>query len=228
MAPARVKHPASYGNRGKQGFWINNNVFTYGGGLTSRSINEQLRILILRVGKLRRDWEIPIEIEPIGYVRTEVGNDEVRNAWISGGVEGTIEILPEYEPGLEGIDGFSHLIIIAWLHKAVPWHRKVLRVKPRLLARFGIPLKELPLVGVFATDSPDRPNPIAIDIVEFLGRKGRFLRVKGLDLFNGTPVLDLRPLDPDSIPDPSSVRVSAWASELKRKLSSILGKNIRI
>lgn len=177
---------------------------------------------------LKRDWEIPIEIEPIGYVRINASDDEVRNAWISGGVEGIIEILPEYEAGLEGIDGFSHLIIIAWLHRAVPWHRKVLRVKPRLLARFGVPLKELPLVGVFATDSPDRPNPIAIDIVEFLGRDGRLLKVRGLDLFNGTPVLDLRPLDPDSIPDPSSIKVSAWASELKKRLSAILGKNVRI
>jgi|GEM_PF-696774 len=228
MPPARVGHPANYACRGNQGFWINGTGFIYGGKALAKRINERLRDSVFGVVTLKRDWEVPIEVEPIGYVRTNASDDEVRNSWISGGVEGVIEILPEYEAGLEGIDGFSHLVIIAWLHKAVPWHRKVLRVKPRLLARFGVPLEELPLIGVFATDSPDRPNPLAIDIVEFLGRDGRFLKVKGLDLFNGTPVLDLRPLDPDSIPDPSSVKVSAWASKLKKRLSTILGKNVRI
>ncbi len=177
---------------------------------------------------MRRDWVIPIDIKPIGYVHVEFSDEEVRNSWIKGGVEGVIEVLPEFEEGLEGIDGFSHLIILAWLHRAVPWHRKVLRVKPRIFARFGIPLNELPLLGVFATDSPDRPNPIAIDIVKLIDRDGRFIRVSGLDLFNGTPVLDIRVLDPDSLPRPEEVRIADWAVRLKDLLRRRLGVRTRI
>ncbi len=177
---------------------------------------------------MRRDWIIPIEVEPIGYVRTDASDEEVRNSWAKGGVEGVIEVLPDFERGLKGLEGFSHIIVIAWLHRAVPWHRKVLQVKPRLLARFGIPLKELQLVGVFATDSPDRPNPIAIDILRLEGIEGRFLKVSGLDLFNGTPVLDIRALDPDAFPPHCQVRVAEWALKLKAKLREILGRDVRI
>lgn len=176
---------------------------------------------------VRRDWVIPIEIEPIGYVRVNYSEDEVRNSWIKGGVEGVIEIKEEYEKGLEGIDGFTHLILIVWMHKAVPWHRKVLKVRPKILTRFGIPESELPEVGVFSTDSPDRPNPIGVDIVEFLGRDGRLLKVRGLDLFDGTPVLDIKPFTPDHVPE-SSIKVPVWYMRLKKLAERVLGSNVRI
>jgi len=177
---------------------------------------------------VRRDWTIPIEIEPIGYVRTDASEEDIRNSWVKGGVDGRIEILPEYERGLKGLEGFSHIIVLAWLHRAVPWHRKVLQVKPRLLARFGIPMEELPLVGVFATDSPDRPNPIAIDVLRLKSIEGRVLNVSGLDLFDGTPVLDIRALDPDTFPPHCQVRVAEWALRLKARMREILGKDVRI
>jgi tRNA (Thr-GGU) A37 N-methylase len=71
----------------------------------------------------------------------------------------------------------------------------VLLVKPRRLLRFGAKIDDLPLVGVFATDSPHRPNPIAISIVKLLSVEGNSLRVAGLDLYSGTPVLDIKPYD---------------------------------
>ena len=175
---------------------------------------------------MRRDWTIPLELDPIGYVHVKYSDEDVRHSWIGGGVEGTIEIKEEYAEGLEGIDGFSHIIVVVWMHKAVPWHKKVLKGKPRILTRFGIPEKELPLLGVFSTDSPDRPNPIGIDIVELIGRDGRFLRVKGLDLFDGTPVLDIRPLSPDYVPE--NIQVPEWFSELKGLIRQKLGKNVKI
>jgi tRNA (Thr-GGU) A37 N-methylase len=69
----------------------------------------------------------------------------------------------------------------------------VLTVRPRRWVKLGIGEHELPEIGVFASDSPHRPNPIAVTIVELLAVEGRRLKVRGLDLYNGTPVLDIKP-----------------------------------
>lgn len=176
---------------------------------------------------MRRDTVIPIEIEPVGYVKVRFSDDEVRNSWASGGVEGIIEVREEFAEGLRGIDGFSHLIVIAWFHKAVPWHKKVLKVKPRRLLGYGFRLDELPLIGVFASDSPDRPNPIGIDVVKFLHRDGHKLYVKGLDLFNETPVLDIKPLTKEYIPD-GKILTPEWYQEIEKLSLKRLGKIIRL
>ena len=169
---------------------------------------------------------LEVSIRPVGIVRVNASDEEVKDSWIFGGVEGVVEVFPEFEAGLEGIDGFSHLILITWLHKVKPEFRSILKVRPKRLARFGVPLNELPLVGVFATDSPVRPNPIGISVVELIRRDGRYLYVKGLDLFDGTPVLDIKAYTPDRAI--SNVKVPEWylrAEELARKY---LGKEVRI
>ncbi|RLG86307.1 MAG: tRNA (N6-threonylcarbamoyladenosine(37)-N6)-methyltransferase TrmO, partial [Thermoprotei archaeon] len=120
-----------------------------------------------------------MRLVPIGVVRVRYSDEEVKDSWIRGGVDGVIEVFPEFEAGLEGIDGFSHLILIAWLHKVNDEQRKVLKVRHRRLLRFGIPYEDLPEVGVFCTDSPHRPNPIALTIVKLVKREGRFLYVEG-------------------------------------------------
>jgi tRNA (adenine37-N6)-methyltransferase len=82
-----------------------------------------------------------------------------------------------------------------------------LKVRPKRLVRFGIKLEDLPLVGVFALDSPTRPNPIGLSLAELRERNGRNLVVTGLDYFDGTPVLDIKPyqtsyrVDSFSFPD---------------------------
>lgn len=167
-----------------------------------------------------------IDVRPIGVVRVNVSDDEVRNSWISEGVEGIVEVFPEFQAGLEGIDGFSHIILITWLHKVKSEHRSVLKVRPRRLARFGIPLSELPLVGVFASDSPVRPNPIGVSIVELIGRCGGTLYVKGLDLFDGTPVLDIKAYTPDRAV--SGVRVPEWYLKTEQVARRYLGREVRI
>jgi tRNA (Thr-GGU) A37 N-methylase len=72
-----------------------------------------------------------------------------------------------------------------------------LKVKPRGLLRKGFKLEELPLVGVFALDSPTRPNPIGLTLVRLIKRDGCRLRVQGLDFFDGTPILDIKGYNPD-------------------------------
>lgn len=136
-----------------------------------------------------------LAIKPIGVVKHSYPDEYIRNS--IKGVKGFIEIFDEYSAGLRGIDGFSHIIVLAYLDRVGEESRKTLLVKPRGLARkTGFPLDKLPLVGVFATDSPHRPNPIALTIVKLLEVRGRVLLVEGLDLYNETPVIDIKPYTP--------------------------------
>lgn len=136
-----------------------------------------------------------ISLKPIGVVHVNLSDDEVKSRWVDG-IEGVIEVYEKYADGLEGIDGFSHLIVIAYLHKVLEEQREILKVKPKRLRLIGVDVDKFPEVGVFCTDSPHRPNPLALTIVELLTREGRFLKVKNLDLFDGTPVLDIKPYTP--------------------------------
>jgi tRNA-Thr(GGU) m(6)t(6)A37 methyltransferase TsaA len=154
--------------------------------------------------------------KPIGYVRTVFRDDEVRSAWPHG-VEGFVEVLEEYAEGLKGLEGFSHVLIVAYLHRVPEEARRTLKAKPRRLTRFGFKLEELPEVGVFALDSPHRPNPIAVTIAELVRIEGNKLYVKGLDLYDGTPVLDIRPYTPDRVVDPGKLRLAEWYRELYEK-----------
>lgn len=154
--------------------------------------------------------------KPIGYVKTPLSDEEVKNAWPDG-VEGYVEVLEEYADGLRGLEGFSHIILVAYLHKVPEEARRTLKVKPRRLVRYGFKLEELPEVGVFATDSPHRPNPIAVSIVELVSIQGSRVYVKGLDLYDGTPVLDIRPYTPDRIIDTTKLKLAKWYSELYEK-----------
>jgi tRNA (adenine37-N6)-methyltransferase len=96
--------------------------------------------------------------------------------------EGELELWPELEPGLQDVEGFSHLFVL-WVFDRAEGHELVARV----------PLDEETPHGVFATRSPRRPNPIGLSVVELLGREGPRLRVRGVDMLDGTPVLDIKP-----------------------------------
>ena len=95
--------------------------------------------------------------------------------------EGTLEVRPDLEAGLTDIEGFSHLYVIWVFHKA---ERSELVGTP--------PTDDRPH-GVFATRAPYRPNPIGLTVVRLLGRDGNRLRVRGLDMLDGTPILDIKP-----------------------------------
>ncbi|HEX2931187.1 MAG TPA: TrmO family methyltransferase [Candidatus Binatia bacterium] len=90
------------------------------------------------------------------------------------------------------IDGYSHLLVLAYFDRLRSEQIGPLKVKPRRLLRRGLTIGELPLLGVFALDSPTRPNPIGLTLVCVNKREGNRISVKGLDFFDGTPILDLK------------------------------------
>ena len=132
-----------------------------------------------------------ISFKPIGIVHTKRSDDEVRKR--IPGQESTVEIYPEFEEALEGLAGFSHIFVLGYFNKLKPEQIGPLKVKPRGLLRHGFTLEELPLVGVLALDSPTRPNPIGLSLVPFVKLEKTKLTVTDLDLFDGTPVLDIKP-----------------------------------
>ncbi len=153
----------------------------------------------------------PVVLKPIGFVAHQYPDEVVGSS--TEGVDGVIEILPEYIDGLRGLEGFSHIIIVSYLHRVPEECRRTLLVRPKGLARrFGLPLEALPEVGVFATDSPHRPNPIAITVAKLYKVTGRYLYVGGLDLYSGTPVLDIKPYTPSR--RVNSLSLPRWYSQL--------------
>lgn len=138
-----------------------------------------------------------IELRPIGVVHTDASDDRIREE--TEEVEAVVEIFPEFEEALEGLDGYSHLFIISYFHKLRPEQIGPLKVKPKRAAKRGFKIEEVPSLGVFALDSPTRPNPIGVTLVRLLGRHGRKLFVSGIDLFDGTPVIDIKAYQPDYI-----------------------------
>jgi len=124
-----------------------------------------------------------ISLAPIGRVVNDVTYpSDVK--WES--IISEVVIVPQLVEALDGIDGFSHVVIIFYLDKVGEDQRSLLKVRPENK-------EELPLVGVFATRSPVRPNPIGVTVVKLLGRQENVLKVLGLDAYNGTPVLDVKP-----------------------------------
>lgn len=152
--------------------------------------------------------------KPIGHVEVEASEAEVKEAFEN--LTSKIVVYPEYAEGLEGVKGFSHVIVVFHMHKVSSVQRRTLKVKPRRWVKYGLKLSELPEVGVFATDSPHRPNPIGISIVEVLEVKSGELIVKGLDAYNGTPVLDIKPYTPSRRVEIKSL--PRWYEELVLKV----------
>ena len=132
-----------------------------------------------------------MELHPIGIVHTVASDDEIRANYKD--LEATVEVLSEYSDGLDGLQGYSHIFVIGYFNRLRSEQLGVLKVRPRRHLREGMKIEELPLVGVFAFESPSRPNPIGLSLVELLKIDGRLLTVRGLDYFDGTPVLDIKP-----------------------------------
>src|SRR6266508_192712 len=130
-----------------------------------------------------------IRFKPIGVIHTKGSDNEVRE---KGDQVEELEIFPEFQEGLDGIDGYSHLFVIAYFDRLRPEQVGPLKVKPRGLLKRGFTIEELPLLGVFALDSPTRPNPMGLTLVRLIKREGNRIHVKGLDFFDGTPILDIK------------------------------------
>jgi tRNA (adenine37-N6)-methyltransferase len=127
-----------------------------------------------------------ITMEPVGFVQNDV-QDQVDENW--GKVRSKIELEPEFHGGLLGLAEFSHVIILTWLNEAHYSTEQHLQRHPR-------GLEELPLVGIFAQRSKDRPNRIGLTAARLFAVGENWLEVEGLDAINGTPVLDIKPYFP--------------------------------
>lgn len=122
-------------------------------------------------------------MRPIGYVRSPYQHqrDVPKGLGAKHEAEGVLDILPELETGLTDIEGFSHLIVLWTFHRSDGY------------ALLGTPPSDNRPHGVFATRSPRRPNPIGLTVVELLRRDGPRLHVRGIDMLEGTPILDIKP-----------------------------------
>lgn len=122
-------------------------------------------------------------MRPIGYIRSPYKETSQipKGLGTVHTMEGILEVLPEFEPGLQDIEGFSHLMILWVFHKAKGYE---------LVGGTPTDSREH---GVFSTRSPRRPNPIGLTTVELVRREGVRLYLRGVDMLDGTPVLDIKP-----------------------------------
>ena len=120
---------------------------------------------------------------PIGFVHSpyKTTADVPKGLGAKHEAEGTLEILPEFEPGLTDIEGISHLFVLWEFDRAQGFEL------------LGTPPCDDRSHGVFATRTQYRPNPIGVSVVRLIRRRGNVLEVRGLDAIDGTPILDLKP-----------------------------------
>jgi len=141
---------------------------------------------------------------PIGYVSSPYKDTKEipKGLGAQHQAEGVLKILPEYEAGLSDIEGLSHLFVIWEFDRAQGFDL------------VGTPPCDTRPHGVFATRSPRRPNPIGLTVVELLRREGGDLHVRGVDMLDGTPILDIKPYL-SSVPEEKLRR--GWLSEAEAR-----------
>jgi tRNA-Thr(GGU) m(6)t(6)A37 methyltransferase TsaA len=144
----------------------------------------------------KKNIKNPITFVPIGIIHTpftDIAGMPIQPAGARG-IRGTIGIYSDYEEGLRGIEGFSHLILIYAFHLCASYQLTV------------IPFLDTAPRGIFATRAPSRPNAIGLSIVQLIEVNGTTLVIEDADILDGTPLLDLKPYIPafDSYPDASS------------------------
>ncbi len=144
-----------------------------------------------------------IVLAPIGYIKTDAKGDEVREK----SHHAKIIVNRNLNAALDGISDFSHLFVMFWLNQIKEEQRIMLKVHPRGRT-------DLPLTGVFAVRTMFRPNPIGLTLVELITVDDNVLTVKGLDAYDDTPVLDIKPYDPLDIAE--NPRVPDWWLNLEK------------
>lgn len=143
-------------------------------------------------------------MKPIGYVRRESKEEDIRDRSLIL----KIVVRRDLVNALDGLEGFSHLYVVFYLHEVAGEETRTLKAHPRGRT-------DLPLLGVLTTRIAHRPNPIGLTLVELVERRNNVLFVKGLDAFDGTPVLDIKPAD--SWDMTTNLRVPEWREKLDRE-----------
>ncbi len=143
-------------------------------------------------------------MHPIGVIHSPFTDPEQTPIQPSRSqVRGQVEVYPQFVEGLEDVDGFSHLILLYVFHRAAEY---ALRVKPFLDSQ---------LRGLFATRYPARPNPIGLSIVRLRARHANLLEIEGVDILDGTPLLDIKPYVPDF--DAQAEVLTGWYAFLSKR-----------
>jgi tRNA-Thr(GGU) m(6)t(6)A37 methyltransferase TsaA len=140
-----------------------------------------------------------ITIKPIGVVKNNIEESKF-GGWDE--VISEIILNKEYKEALDGIDDYSHLTIIFWMDQV-----KTCKIKHR-------PQGIGPLVGILACRCPARPNPIGITTVKLLAHQDNSLKVKGLDVINNTPIIDIKPYTPQ-YDEVKEVEIPDWVNKLE-------------
>ncbi|MBA7664317.1 tRNA (adenine(37)-N6)-methyltransferase [subsurface metagenome] len=149
-----------------------------------------------------------IKYKPIGVIHSpfkEPKGIPIQSAGAQG-IDGTVELFPEYTEGLKDVEGFSHLILIYHFHLS---KESPLKVKPYM---------DNKVHGVFAMRGPSRPNSIGISIVHLVRVEGNILHIQDIDIVDGTPLLDIKPYVPEF--DIREVEKTGWLEKNVHKLST--------
>ena len=145
-------------------------------------------------------------ITPIGIVKSSFqrGDKDYKNLFSD------LIIRKEFIKGLDGLQEFSHLYVLYWMHDASRGQQLTLKVHP-----WGN--KKLPLLGFFATRTPDRPNPVGLTLVELVRVNKNQLTVRGLDALDGSPIIDIKPYDLWDIEEYDKIRIPQWWKKARPK-----------
>ena len=142
-------------------------------------------------------------LKAIGFVRNEI-KQPIRKGWEE--VVSDIVVDSSLSEALDNLEEFSHIIVIYWMHLATTTGPVPTKIHPK-------GKQELPSVGLFATRSPHRPNPLGKATVRLLQRQGNILKVEGLDAIDGTPIIDIKPYLP-GYDAASDAKVPPWITNL--------------
>jgi len=123
-----------------------------------------------------------IEMKPIGFVSTDA--EDIPRNWKVSDLEGDLIVDEIYKDGMREIEAGQKIFVFFHFHKSPPFSERFMRIKPPIYDR---------KVGVFSSHSPFRPNPIGMSVLDVLGVNGTTIRVKGLDMMDQTPILDIKP-----------------------------------
>jgi tRNA-Thr(GGU) m(6)t(6)A37 methyltransferase TsaA len=177
---------------------------------------------------IKESWA-RIELTPVGLVHSEIKTpvlqakdsglelrkqmDEMRERQQEmKHLVSELVIFPQWEELLDGIEGFSHVLVLYWPHLIDPERRTLKRVHP--MGR-----KDLPRQGIFATCSPARPNPILVSAVRLLEHQGNTLKVEGLEAVDGSPIIDIKPYSKHYY-GAENPTVPDWMARIQRELGN--------
>lgn len=155
---------------------------------------------------------LQIRCKPIGVIHSEhmIPEETPIQPVYAKGCKGRVEVFPEYAEGLKDLDGFSHLYLLYHFHAC---GAVKLTVKPFL--------QDIDR-GIFSTRAPFRPNPIGLSVVELLGVEGHILHIEGVDILDGTPLLDIKPYTEKF--DLRAVTKSGWQDDVDESTAKRRGK----